>query len=159
MNLLQLSKKLGTILLKKGLTLAVAESCTGGKVGGLITAVPGSSRYFTGGITAYQNRIKRKILKVPQATLIRHGAVSEPAVTAMVRGVQRLFKADCALAVSGIAGPGGGTREKPIGLVYIAVSVKHRGVRVLKCRFKGSREAIRNHALEGSLKLLITSLM
>ena len=158
MNVRQLSKTLGKILLKKGLTLAVAESCTGGMVGAVITAVPGSSRYFAGGVIAYQNPIKRNILKVPQATLTRHGAVSGPAVTAMARGVQRLFNADCALAVSGVAGPGGGTRRKPVGLVYIAVTVKHGSVRVLKYQFKGSRGEIRNRALASSLKLLITSL-
>jgi PncC family amidohydrolase len=158
MNLQLLSEKVGKILLKKGLTLAVAESCTGGMVSGAVTAVPGSSRYFTGGVIAYHDRIKRNILKVPLATLMRHGAVSGPTVAAMVRGVQRLFKTDCAIAVSGVAGPDGGTRKKPIGLVYIAVAVKNDSVHARKYRFKGSREEVRNRALESSLKLLITSI-
>jgi PncC family amidohydrolase len=158
MNIQQLPEKVGKILFEKGLTLSVAESCTGGIIGGAVTAVPGSSRYFTGGIIAYTDRIKRDILRVPQAILARHGAVSGPTVTAMARGAQRLFNTDCAIAVSGVAGPGGATRGKPRGLVYVAVAVKNGGIRALRFRFKGSRKEVRNRALECSLKLLLSSI-
>ena len=154
MKSLNISQRLGKILVKKSMTLAVAESCTGGMVGGVITAVPGSSRYFAGGVIAYDDRIKRRVLKVPRSLLRRHGAVSGQTVIAMARGVKRLFKTDCAIAVSGVAGPGGGTKEKPVGLVVIAGAVKNI-VRVFEIRIKGNREQVRRKTVEESLKLLI----
>jgi PncC family amidohydrolase len=154
MKSLNISQRLGKILVKKSMTLAVAESCTGGMVGGVITAVPGSSRYFAGGVIAYDDRIKRRVLKVPRSLLRRHGAVSGQTVIAMARGVKRLFKTDCAIAVSGVAGPGGGTQEKPVGLVVIAGAVKNI-IRVFEIRIKGNREQVRRKTVEESLKLLI----
>jgi len=154
MNIQHLSKKAGNILAKKRMTLAVAESCTGGMIGVAITDVPGSSRYFPGGVIAYDNRIKRSVLKVPQATLDRHGAVSGQTVIAMARGVKRLFKTDCAIAVSGVAGPDGGTKDKPVGLVYIAV-VARNIAKKYECSFSGTRAGIRRQTVEESLWRLI----
>jgi PncC family amidohydrolase len=154
MNPENLSKTLGKNLVKKRMTIAVAESCTGGMLGSAITAVPGASHYFLGGVIAYDNRIKRSVLKVPQATLDRHGAVSGQTVAAMARGVKRLFKTDCAIAVSGVAGPGGGTKDKPVGLVYIAV-VARNIAKKYECRFSGTRAGIRRQTVEESLWRLI----
>jgi PncC family amidohydrolase len=154
MNIQHLSKKAGNILAKRRMTLAVAESCTAGMIGVAITDVSGSSRYFPGGVIAYDNRIKRSILKVTRATLDRHGAVSGQTVAAMARGVTRLFKTDCAIAVSGVAGPDGGTKEKPVGLVYIAVMVR-KIVKTFVYRFSGTRAGIRRLTVEESLRQLI----
>ena len=153
MKSLNTSQSLGKILEHKNMTLAVAESCTGGMVGGMITAVPGSSRYFVGGVIAYDDRIKRSVLGVPGSLLRRYGAVSVQTVIAMARGVKRIFKTDCAIAVSGIAGPGGGTKEKPVGLVVIGAAVK-KNVRVSEIRIKGNRQQVRRKTVEESLKLL-----
>jgi PncC family amidohydrolase len=154
MNIQYLSKRAGSLLAKRRMTIAVAESCTGGMIGGIITAVPGSSRYFLGGVIAYDNRIKRRVLHVPQATLNRHGAVSGQTVAAMARGVKRLFKTRCAIAVSGVAGPEGGTKGKPVGLVYIAVVVGNIAKKY-ECRFSGTRSVIRRQTVEESLRRLI----
>lgn len=154
MNIYVLSKTIGKILIKKRMTIAVAESCTGGMIGGALTAVPGSSSYFMGGVIVYDNRVKRSVLRVPETTISRHGAVSRQTVAAMACGVRNLLKTDCAIAVSGVAGPGGGTKKKPAGLVYIAVAVQN----VLKCfkrRFRGTRSGIRRHAVRESLCQLI----
>ena len=112
---------IGNVLLSKQLTLAVAESCTGGYLSSLISGVPGSSGYFKGGITAYSNEIKQKILDVPPEVLERHGAVSAQTVKKMAEGVLRKYQTDTAIAISGIAGPTGGTEEKPVGTAWIAV--------------------------------------
>lgn len=157
MNAPRLSKRVGSILKKKGMTLAVAESCTGGLLGGAITDVAGSSAYFLGGVISYDNRIKRALLKVPAPTLGKHGAVSAEAVTAMARGAQRLMGADCALAVSGIAGPGGGTKEKPVGLVYIGIAVKKHTL-TFECRFTGNRQRVREKTVATALALLAAML-
>lgn len=113
---------IGHLLLKSKLTLATAESCTGGLIGHRLTEVPGSSEYFLGGIIAYSNEIKVRVLGVKPETLNRHGAVSAETAGEMVRGVRRVLGADVAVSVTGIAGPGGGTADKPIGLTYIAVA-------------------------------------
>jgi nicotinamide-nucleotide amidase len=110
----------GRMLAERGLTLAVAESCTGGLIAGRITAVAGSSRYFRGGVVAYANEAKRDLLGVPEALLREHGAVSEPVARAMAEGARAKLGADLALATTGISGPDGGTPEKPVGLVWIA---------------------------------------
>ena len=113
---------LGELLLKRHLSLAVAESCTGGLVGHLITNVPGSSQYFLGGVMVYSDEIKMKLLGVRQQTLQKQGAVSRETVQEMASGVRRLLAADIGAAISGIAGPGGGTTEKPVGLTWIGLS-------------------------------------
>ncbi|MEA3408121.1 MAG: CinA family protein [Chloroflexota bacterium] len=114
--------RIGPLLKERGWTLAVAESCTGGLVGSAITDVSGSSDYFVGGVIAYANRIKRDMLGVEERTLEAHGAVSEEVARAMARGVREALAADVGLAVTGIAGPTGGTLQKPVGTVFIAVS-------------------------------------
>ncbi len=119
-----LEKVFGEMLKERGASISTAESCTGGLVGNLITAVPGSSAYFKGGAITYSNEMKSKLLGVKESTLESFGAVSEETVKEMVVGAIRLFDTDYAIAVSGIAGPGGGTAEKPVGTVWIAVGSK-----------------------------------
>ncbi|UPM49125.1 competence/damage-inducible protein A [Synechococcus sp. A10-1-5-1] len=109
-------------LRERGQTVAVAESCTGGGLGASVAAVPGASDVFLGGVIAYSNRVKQQVLGVPQALLEAHGAVSDPVAEAMAEGARRLTGADWALAITGVAGPGGGTEQKPVGLVHIAVA-------------------------------------
>lgn len=112
-----------SLLQSRGLTVAVAESCTGGSVAAAITSVPGCSSVMLGGVVAYHNSVKTKALGVSEEILAEHGAVSEPVVMQMVRGVSELTGAACAVATSGIAGPGGGTAEKPVGTVWVALKV------------------------------------
>lgn len=122
---MELEEKIGVLLKAKHLTLSTAESCTGGGIAALITSVPGSSDYFNGGIVAYSNEAKMSLLQVSAETLEKYGAVSRETVTEMVKGAMESLKTDCAVATSGIAGPGGGTPEKPIGTVWIAVAYKN----------------------------------
>lgn len=112
----------GQLLRRHGLTLAVAESCTGGLVSHRITDVPGSSVYYQGAVVSYSNEIKERALHVRRDTLERHGAVSEQVAREMARGVRGVLCSDIGLAVTGIAGPDGGTPEKPVGLVYVALA-------------------------------------
>ncbi len=117
-----LEEALGKLLIEKGLSIATAESCTGGNIASLITSIPGSSEYFKGSVVAYNNSIKRDILGVPQQILNDHGAVSKKVVEIMALNLRHKFNTDMAIAVSGIAGPDGGTEEKPVGTVWIAVA-------------------------------------
>jgi len=119
-----LESEIGQLLTEHTLTLAAAESCTGGLVGHRLTNVPGSSAYFLGGIIAYADDAKERLLGVHPNTLSEHGAVSEATVREMARGVRRAFGADLGVAVTGIAGPGGGMPGKPVGLVWIALSAR-----------------------------------
>ena len=121
MELDELAAQVGQALKRKGLHLSVAESCTGGLLGHHITNKPGSSEYFLGSIVAYSYSLKKSILRVPSETLVEHGAVSRLTAMAMARGCRELTGADVALALTGIAGPGGGMEGKPVGLVYIAL--------------------------------------
>ena len=120
-----LSKEISEIFWREGFTLATAESCTAGHVAAIITAIPGSSRFYKGGIVAYADEVKRNLLQVKAETLETHGAVSEETVIEMVKGAMKTLKTDCAVATSGIAGPGGGTPEKPVGTVWIAAGYKN----------------------------------
>ena len=135
------------------LRLAVAESCTGGLLGSRITGVPGASDVFAGGIVAYDNPVKRELLDVPDALLNAHGAVSEEVVVAMAAGAQRRFGVDAALAVTGIAGPGGGSQEKPVGTVWLAARLGS-DARALKRIFLGDRGEIRARSAQAVLDLL-----
>lgn len=121
---MKLEEEIGELLKAKNLSLSTAESCTGGGIAALITSVPGSSEYFNGGIVAYSNEIKQDLLHVSAETLARHGAVSRETVVEMVKGAMKTLKTDCAVATSGIAGPGGGTQEKPVGTIWIAAAYK-----------------------------------
>jgi nicotinamide-nucleotide amidase len=133
--------------------LAVGESCTGGLVAARLTAVPGASDVFVGGVVAYADGVKTELLDVPTATLEAHGAVSEAAVRAMAEGAQRRFAAHAAIAVTGIAGPGGGSPEKPVGTVWLAARVDDV-TRVVKRVFPGDRGEIRARAAQAALDLL-----
>ena len=139
--------------LLRGKRLAVGESCTGGLIAGRITAVPGASDVFVGGVVAYANGVKTDLLEVPAATLEAHGAVSEEAVRAMAEGVQRRFAAEAGLAVTGIAGPGGGTPDKPVGTVWLAARLGS-ATRAVKRVFPGDRGEIRGRAAQAALDLL-----
>jgi len=145
------AKFLGAALSASGRTLAVAESCTGGLLGGAITSIPGSSLYFSGGVVAYGNSAKISLLGVPPDLIAARGSVSREVALAMAEGVLSLFQADLAIAVTGVAGPGGGSRGKPVGTVWLAV-VALGGVRYAhRFRFPGGREAVRRETVRASL--------
>ncbi|HEY5460637.1 MAG TPA: nicotinamide-nucleotide amidohydrolase family protein [Deferrimonas sp.] len=145
------AKLLGAALSASGKTVAVAESCTGGLLGGAITSIPGSSLYFSGGVVAYGNSAKISLLAVPPDLIVARGAVSREVAFAMAEGVLSLFRADLAIAVTGVAGPGGGSRGKPVGTVWVAV-VAPGGVRYAhRFRFPGDREAVRRETVRASL--------
>ncbi|GLS26003.1 hypothetical protein GCM10007877_17180 [Marinibactrum halimedae] len=138
---------------QKGLTLTAAESCTGGGIAHYLTAIPGSSRWFEGSVVAYSNQTKQRILGVSSRLIQRCGAVSEPVVLAMARGALALNEADFSIAVSGIAGPGGGVPGKPVGTVWIAWVGAYKGEESSQCfQFTGDREAVRDSAIEQALK-------
>ena len=145
---MDLAEKTNYLLRNKGLTISTAESCTGGGIAAAITSIPGSSECFKGGIVAYANEIKTNVLNVHPETLERYGAVSQNTVSEMARGVMELMHTDCAIAISGIAGPGGGTAEKKVGTIWIAVAYK-KEISFMKQegdegRSKNIQKAIRN---------------
>ncbi len=138
-------------------TLAIAESCTGGYISHLITSIPGSSAYFKGSVIAYNNQIKTTLLKVRSGTLKKYGAVSAETAAEMVMGVRKAFRSDFAIATTGIAGPGGAVKGKPVGTVYIAFGTKNE-LLVVKCSFKGSRKKVIEKAAGKALEMLLNSL-
>jgi len=152
-----IAEVVGTRLRRAGLRLAVAESCTGGLLAGRITAVPGSSDYFLGGVIAYANSVKQSLLGVLDECIREYGAVSEAVALELARGAVRATGADCAVAITGVAGPGGGTPEKPVGTVWIAVQIRSHGEAALH-RFTGAREEIRARAAQAALALLLRQL-
>lgn len=152
-HLLELSQAVGKLLLEKGKTIGTAESCTGGNIAAHLTAIPGSSGYVNGGIVAYSNEIKARLLHVNPETLKKHGAVSEETVVEMVKGAMKSLKCDYAVATSGIAGPGGGTPEKPVGTVWIAAGCKENIITRLQKGDRG-REKNGEQAVENALNLL-----
>lgn len=147
----------GYLLTMARKTLAVAESCTAGLIGWRVTRVPGSSEYFRGGVIAYSDDLKTAMLNVDPATLRAHGAVSEQTAREMAAGARAAAGADVGLAVTGIAGPGGASPEKPAGLVYIAVTGP--ADRVRRFRFAGGRDAVREQAAQAALELLRRALL
>lgn len=153
-----LAGALGKILKKKGLTVATAESCTGGNIAHEITAIAGSSAYFNGSVVAYSNDVKQRVLGVAEDVLAAYGAVSQPVVEAMATGVKRVAGTTCAIATSGIAGPDGGTPEKPVGTVWMAVSCGDKVVS--ECmNFAGSRTYIIERATQRALMMLVNLLL
>jgi nicotinamide-nucleotide amidase len=140
-------------LLRGGHRLATAESCTGGLVSQRLTAVPGASAVYVGGVVAYANEVKEEVLGVPADLLARHGAVSEEAALAMAQGVAGRLGAGAAMAVTGIAGPGGGTADKPVGTVYVAARLG-AAERVARLGLPGDREAVRCRSAQAALDLL-----
>ena len=156
--LYRLARKVGTALKRRKLMLATAESCTGGWISEAVTMVPGSSNWFERGFVTYTYISKREMLGVKQGTLGRHGAVAEEVVREMVAGALARSHAQVAVAVSGVAGPGGGTPQKPVGTVCFAWGMKRGKPRSEMVRFPCNREAVRRravaHALEGVLALL-----
>ncbi len=145
---------LGRALYDRGWRLATAESCTGGWIGKALTDVPGSSQWFDGGIVAYSNAAKTGLLAVPGTVLAAHGAVSEETVRAMAEGVRRRFAADVAVAVSGVAGPDGGTADKPVGTVHFAWATAD-AVTAARRIFAGNRESVRRQTVALALERLI----
>ena len=154
-ELYQLAETVGQSLTRHGKMLASAESCTGGWVGMVITAVPGSSAWFERGFITYTNQAKQDMLGVQDATLATHGAVSEATVLEMARGALSHSHAHIALAISGIAGPGGGTPKKPVGTVCIAWAMQDGTQHATTCKLNGDREEIRARAVAAALRGVI----
>lgn len=145
---------IGELLRRRGLRLALAESCTGGLIGHRVTNIPGSSTYYMGSVTAYAYEAKVRLLGVKWATLEKYGAVSSETVREMALGVRRALAADVGLAVSGIAGPGGGTPEKPVGLVWFGLSAPDFE-QAWSFHFNGERIQIKEQSAEVALRLLV----
>ena len=150
-------EKLGKLLREKHWKIAIAESCTGGLVGHRLTNVPGSSEYYLGSVTAYANEVKMKLLSVSKVTLDKHGAVSHESVVEMAAGIRSLLDAAMGVSISGIAGPGGGTKEKPVGLVWIGLSADD-----FECaqsyHFDGQRHEVKEKAADKALDMAISYL-
>ncbi len=152
---MQIWKELVETFRRAGATLATAESCTGGLIGKNITDISGASEMYLGGVISYANSVKEKVLGVPADTLLRFGAVSKQTARAMAAGALSLTGADFSVAVTGIAGPSGGTPEKPVGLVYIAVGEKKSGnIFVTRNIFSGDRDSIRESTTERAAELV-----
>jgi PncC family amidohydrolase len=146
--------RVGALLRQRGLTLALAESCTGGLVGHRVTNVPGSSEYYLGSVTAYAYEAKVRLLGVTWETLEAHGAVSDATVLEMAVGVRKVLGADVGASISGIAGPGGGMPEKPVGLVYFGLSIGEENLSKYRI-FKGDRVEVKEQAAEFILGWLV----
>jgi PncC family amidohydrolase len=147
----------GELLTSLGKTVVTAESCTGGLIAHRLTNVSGSSAYVLGGVVAYSNEVKMKVLKVQESTLIAVGAVSEQVAQQMAVGARSLFEADFALSVTGIAGPDGGTDDKPVGLTYIGLA-SSAGAQVTRFVWDGDRESNKESSAEAALQMLVEAL-
>ena len=148
-----LEEIVGRLLTEQGLTIAVAESCTGGLIAHRLTNVPGSSAYFIGGVVAYSNEVKEQVLGVSGETISAFGAISEETAREMARGARRLFDTDVAISATGIAGPTGGTPQKPVGLVYVALSTQD-GECCERHLFQGQRLRNKWQTSEAALEML-----
>ena len=153
-GLVALAEQLQGICLGRGLTVALAESCTGGLIAATLTSVPGSSGYFLGGVVSYSNAAKEAFLDVPAATLAAHGAVSAQVAKAMAVGARARFAAGLAVGITGIAGPDGGSAEKPVGLTYIGLA-DQASSEVRRFAFDGDRSANREAGTRAALEWLI----
>ncbi len=151
----RLSERLGSLLKQSGRVLATAESCTGGWISQAITMVPGSSSWFDCGFVTYTNRSKEELLGVRATTLERHGAVSELTVREMAQCVLQRTRADYSVAVSGVAGPDGGSADKPVGTVWLAVSARDSVTQARRLQLTGDRDAVRRQAVIAALQALI----
>jgi PncC family amidohydrolase len=151
---LSVAEELGSLLRAKGRTIAAAESCTGGKVGDMITSVPGSSDYFVGGIVSYSNDIKVGLLDVDPEVLRSEGAVSEAVARQMADGVRDRLGADVGVSTTGIAGPGGGSLAKPVGLVFVAASIQGKTLS-RRYQFAGARDDVKRSSAEAVLSLAV----
>ena len=149
-----LSKEIREIFWREGFTLATAESCTAGNVAAIITAIPGSSRFYKGGIVAYDNKVKQDLLHVKAETLEQCGAVSEETVVEMVKGAMQTLEVDYAMATSGIAGPAGGTPEKPVGTIWIAAGNSEKVITAKLTEDEGREKNIQA-ATKKALQLLL----
>ena len=154
---LSLAQQVGAALGARGWTLATAESCTGGLIGHAITEIAGSSAYYLGGIVAYSNEVKQAQLGVPAATLERGGAVSAETARAMAEGARARIGADITVATTGIAGPGGGSEAKPVGLVFIAIATAD-ATRSQRYIFSGDRAAVKRQTAQTALQLVLDAL-
>ena len=149
----RVAENLVELLKARGLVCATAESCTGGGVGSAITSVPGSSAVFAGGVISYSNEVKRDVLGVSAEALERYGAVSPQVAEQMADGARRLLRTDLAVSLTGIAGPDGGSDEKPVGLVWFGLSTRD-GTRTEKAIFRGDRAQVRAQAVVHALGML-----
>jgi PncC family amidohydrolase len=147
------SDELHGLLLQCGMTISVAESCTGGLLGAHLTLQPGSSAYFLGGVVAYSNSVKREVLEVLPQLIEEHGAVSAEVALALANGAHKVIGSDLAISITGIAGPDGGTDEKPVGTTYLGFAAPDTSI-ARSFHFKGSRVEIREQAVEAALELL-----
>ena len=148
-----MESEIGNMLKEKGFTLSCAESCTGGLLTSRLTDVAGCSEYFQGSIVAYSSEIKKSMLGVKEETLNLFGAVSEQTALAMAIGIRQLFHTTIGVSITGLAGPGGGTAEKPVGLVYVAVSGP-TGDTIKKFNFNGDRTEIKQKVVDAALVLI-----
>jgi len=153
-----LASEMAALLADKKITVAVAESCTGGALCQALTDIPGSSNWFDRGFITYSNQAKVDMLGVSPALLEQYGAVSFETARAMVEGVHGRSQAELAIAITGIAGPGGGTAEKPVGTVFFGIGHKGQAVKIDKRRFKGDRGEVRARSVEFVLKALLKTL-
>lgn len=153
-TMIEISEKLGQALIDQELTIATAESCTGGLLGHLLTSVSGSSAYYLGGVIAYSNAVKEAFLGVRHETLVAYGAVSEQTAKEMAAGTRERIGSDIGISTTGIAGPTGGTPEKPVGLVFIGISTAAKTV-AYECHFKGSRVEIKEETARTLLNKIL----
>ena len=156
-ELTKLAQRCAVLLIERGWTLGLAESCTGGMIGHTITNLPGSSAYFVGSVVSYADRIKRDLLHVPDGLIRSYGVVSEPVARAMAGAARRVLDVDVALAVTGIAGPTGGTPEKPVGTVYIGIATPS-GQDVRHFVSDGDRLENKRYSTRAALQLLLDML-
>ena len=157
-NIQAAAGRLVALLSSRGLVCATAESCTGGGVGSAITSVAGSSCVFAGGVISYANEVKRDVLGVPESVLAEKGAVSSECAAAMADGARRILGVDIAVSLTGIAGPGGGSDEKPVGLVWFGLATPE-GVRTERAIFPGDRARVRSAAIAHALGMLTVAAM
>ena len=157
MKIEEAAARLVMMLREKGLKLATAESCTGGGVGYVITAVPGSSEVYLGGVVSYANEVKERVLGVPEEVLRNFGAVSHQTASAMVEGVRTLMGSDISVGITGIAGPASDDTNKPVGLVYIAVNAFGK-LTVEENHFSGSRDEVRQQSVLKALSMILENI-